>query len=74
MHVERQIAPSSQWKGDAVLYLAFEGTAEPLPGFRQWMDRHAPWLPASTAFRDFEGKYQQAVRLLRSPRRHWSRV
>lgn len=61
MHVERQIAPSSQWKGDAVLYLAFEGTAEPLPGFRQWMDRHAPWLPASTAFRDFEGKYQQAA-------------
>jgi leucyl aminopeptidase len=56
MRIEWQIAPSDEWRAEAVIFFLFEKPHEYLPGLRQFLEGTGKWLAGSTALIDFRGK------------------
>ena len=59
MRIDWQIAPSSDWEAEAIIFFSFEDSSEPMPGLKRWMDQEGAWLSGSMALRDFQSKSQQ---------------
>jgi leucyl aminopeptidase len=74
MRIDWQIAPSSHWEAEAVLFFEYEDSTEPLPGFQRWLEQEGSWLSGSMALEDFQGKSQQVGVFYSPPDRGISRV
>ncbi|MFP5213604.1 MAG: leucyl aminopeptidase family protein, partial [Acidobacteriota bacterium] len=59
MVIDWQTGSPSEWRADGLIFFAFEGSNEPLPGFRRWMETGGSWLAESASLGDFKGKAQQ---------------
>ncbi len=67
MEIHWYSGPISEWQADAIIFFTLENSAEPLPGFKTWMQTVAPWVAESPGLRDFEGKPQQSMVLYAPP-------
>ncbi|SMC22815.1 leucyl aminopeptidase [Desulfacinum hydrothermale DSM 13146] len=59
-------APAPQWETDILIFFCTDDSDPLLPGFRRWMDEHAPWLKQTKALEDIRGKHK-ATTVLYAP-------
>lgn len=50
------VEPASTWAADVVIFFAFKGSDDYLPGFSSWMASEADWVSASRGLRDFNAE------------------
>lgn len=50
------IEPASTWAADVVIFFAFKGSEDYLPGFSSWMNSEADWVSGSRGLRDFNAE------------------
>ncbi|MDY0042784.1 MAG: leucyl aminopeptidase [Desulforhabdus sp.] len=67
MHTEWLIAPLAQWRADAILFYAFEGAAQHLPGVQRWLREQPSWATQLNPLKDFTGKLQETAVYYGSP-------
>ncbi|ROQ92031.1 leucyl aminopeptidase [Desulfosoma caldarium] len=53
----------SQWRGDIIIFYAWQDEEAPLSGFARWMNSQAPWLKDGRALKDFRAKKAELLLL-----------
>ncbi|SHE45863.1 leucyl aminopeptidase [Desulfacinum infernum DSM 9756] len=59
-------APAFQWEADILVFFCLEDPDPFTPGFRRWMEQHAPWVKQTKAAEDIQGKHKE-ISVLYSP-------
>jgi leucyl aminopeptidase len=61
MRIDWNVASISDWKGEAILFFAFEKAPAVFPALERWMAQQGSWLSEPLALKDFQGKFQQVA-------------
>lgn len=61
MNADWQIAAVADWQADAVLFFAFENSAQLAPAIERWSTAGHGWLRDLLTLADFQGKLQQTA-------------